>query len=89
MSHATYDQSMNARITVSLPEDLVAAAHAAVAAGRAASVSAYVAGALRETSERESLADVLAEWRVELGPPTEEEEAWVQDALAAMGMERG
>ncbi|MCY7402481.1 MAG: hypothetical protein LH477_16275 [Nocardioides sp.] len=79
---------MNARITVSLPEDLVANARAAVAAGRAASVSAYVAGALRDTSERESLRDVLAEWRVELGPPTDEEEAWVQDALATMGMGR-
>lgn len=89
MPGAKYDQSMNARITVSLPEDLVAAAHAAVADGRAASVSAYVAGALRETSERESLGDVLAEWRLELGPPTDEEEAWVQDALAAMRMGRG
>lgn len=80
---------MSSRITVSLPDELVAAANAAVDAGRAASVSAYVARALRETTERQSLADVLAEWRVELGPPTDEEEAWVQDALAAMGMGRG
>lgn len=84
-----YDQSMSTRITVSLPDDLVAAAQAAVATGRAASVSAYVARALRETSERESLGGVMAEWRVELGPPTDEEEAWVQDALATIGMGRG
>ena len=80
---------MSTRITVSLPDELVAAAHAAVADGRASSVSAYVAGALRETSERESLGDVLAAWCRELGPPTGEEEAWVQDALAAMRMGRG
>jgi len=79
---------MNVRITVSLPEDLVTAANAAVGAGRAASVSAYVASALRDTSEREALGDVLAEWRVELGPPTDEEEAWVQDALDTMRMGR-
>lgn len=35
----------------------------------------------RGMSKKESLADVLAEWRVELGPATDEEEAWVQDAL--------
>ena len=73
---------MSARITVSLPEELVAAAHAAVAAGQAASVSAYVASALREKSSRESVAAVLAEWRSEVGEPTLEEDAWAREALA-------
>ena len=58
---------MSTRITVSLPDELVAAATAAVAAGQAASVSAYVAIALREKSARESAAG---------------EESWVQEALA-------
>jgi Arc/MetJ-type ribon-helix-helix transcriptional regulator len=75
---------MNARVTVSLPEELVDAAHAAVAAGRAASVSAYVASALRDKLDRESVDDVLAEWVTELGPLTAEDEAWVEDALARM-----
>ena len=73
---------MNTRITVSLPEDLVEAATAAVASGQAASVSAYVAGALREKADRESVAAVLAEWRVEAGPLSVDDEAWVQDALS-------
>ena len=81
-----YDQSMNARITVSLPEDLVEAANAAVASGQAASVSAYVAGALREKADRESVAEVLAEWNVEAGPLPAEDETWVQDALAKAQM---
>ncbi|GAB3038769.1 hypothetical protein GCM10011376_34100 [Nocardioides flavus (ex Wang et al. 2016)] len=78
---------MSARITVSLPDDLVASAAAAVAAGRASSVSAYVASAMREKAERESVAEVLAEWRSEAGPLTAADEAWVRDALAAAQLE--
>lgn len=74
---------MSIRVTVSLPDDLVAVAQAAVRDGRAASVSAYVASALREKAGRESVADVLAEWRSEAGPLLADEEAWVQQSLAA------
>lgn len=81
MSRAEYDQSMSMRITVSLPDDLVAAAQAAVASGRAASVSAYVAAALREQAEKESVAEVLSQWRAEAGPLTADDEAWVEEAL--------
>lgn len=76
-----YDEGMNVRITVSLPEELVAEANSAAATGRASSVSAYVAQALRDKSGRESLDDLLAELVAELGPATEEEGAWVRDAL--------
>ena len=78
---------MSARITVSLPDDLVASAAAAVAAGRATSVSAYVASAMREKAERESVADVLAEWRAEVEALTAADETWVQDALANAQLE--
>lgn len=78
---------MSTRITVSLPDDLVVAANAAVAAGQAASVSAYVAMALREKTEKESAADVLAEWLAEAGPLSDEEHAWVEAALARAGLE--
>lgn len=78
-----YDQSMSTRITVSLPDELVAVAQAAVRDGRAASVSAYVATALREKASQESVADVLAEWRAEAGPLAADDEAWVQESLAA------
>ena len=40
-------------------------------------MSAYVAGALRE-----SVADVLAEWRVQAEPLSAEDDAWVQKALS-------
>lgn len=76
-----YDDRMNRRITVSLPEQLADEAAAAVKSGRAASVSAYVAEALTEKSGRESLSDVLADWRAEVGPATHEETAWARQAL--------
>ena len=72
---------MNVRITVSLPEELAAEASAAAEAGRVSSVSAYVAAALAEKSGRESLDAFLAEWRAEVGPPTDEESAWAERAL--------
>jgi Arc/MetJ-type ribon-helix-helix transcriptional regulator len=78
---------MSTRITVSLPDDLAASVAAAVAAGRATSVSAYVASAMREKFERESVAEVLAEWRTEAGPLTAADETWVQDALATVQLE--
>lgn len=76
-----YDQSMNTRITVSLPEHLVERARQAVAAGQAASVSAYVAGALEEKTGAYTLKEVLDEWAAEAGPPTPEEDAWVAEAM--------
>ena len=36
--------------------------------------------AMRQKAARESVADVLAEWRDEAGPLTDEDEAWVQEA---------
>jgi hypothetical protein len=42
--------------------------------------------AMRQKAARESVADVLAEWRDEAGPLTDEDEAWVQEALAATSL---
>ncbi len=58
-----------------------------MAAGRATSVSAYVASAMREKAERESVAEVLADWRTEVGALTAADETWVQDALARAQLE--
>ena len=60
---------MTAKIAVSLPDHLVGEARAAVAGGRAASVSAYVAEALAEKSRRRTLSEVLDEMDAELGAP--------------------
>lgn len=67
---------MTTKIAVSLPDDLVEAARVAVRDGRAASVSAYVADALREKSGHLTLAEVLDQWDSELGAPGAEAEAW-------------
>ena len=58
------------KVTVSLPPDVAAAARAAVNSGAAESLSAYVAGALRE---RQARAYGLAELERVLGgrPPQE------------------
>jgi antitoxin ParD1/3/4 len=57
------------KIAVSLPEQLVAQAQRAVAEGRAASVSAYVAAALEEKAKLDDLASLLDEMLAETGGP--------------------
>ena len=72
---------MTTKIAVSLPDELVEQAKAAVASGRAASVSAYVADALREKGRRRTLADWVADQEAEFGPITDAERAWARKAL--------
>ena len=81
-----YDESMNRRVTVSIPEELADEAVAATRAGRTSSVSAYVADALREKSGRYTLADLLDQWDAELGPPGPEAEAWAKEQLDRVGI---
>ncbi len=72
---------MRTRLTVTVDHEVATAAEAAVAAGRAPSVSAWVAEAMAERARRESLREALAEIRAELGPATEEETAWARSVL--------
>ncbi|GEM_PF-733963 len=72
---------MRTRVTVTIDEDVVAVAEAAVAEGRARSVSAWVAEAMTARSRQERLSDVLAEIRAELGPATHEETLWARSVL--------
>lgn len=55
------------KIAVSLPTELVEQAQRAVAAGRAASVSAYVARALEEQAKLDDLGSLLEEMLAETG----------------------
>ncbi len=55
------------KIAVSLPSELVDQAQRAVAEGRATSVSAYVARALREQAKLDDLASLLDEMLAETG----------------------
>jgi hypothetical protein len=57
------------KIAVSLPPELVARAHEAVAEGRTASVSAYIAEAIAEKAMLDDLASLLDEMLAETGGP--------------------
>jgi hypothetical protein len=71
------------RITVSLPDDL--AEQVRLAAGGEGRVSSYVAAALEDYAERESLAQVLAAWNAET-PVPDEVRRQVQDELDRAGL---
>ena len=76
-----YDSGMTTKIAVSLPDDLVAEAKKAVASGSAASVSAYVAAAMRVFSRTDSLKSFLDDLDAAFGPPGPEADAWARTAL--------
>jgi hypothetical protein len=71
------------KVTVSVPAARLARARAAVAAGAAASVSAYVDQALAEKEERLSLDSALDAMDRELGRPSRDAEAWARRVLGA------
>lgn len=61
------------RITLTLPEALIEAAESAVAAGRARSVSAYVASVAGAGEARLTLAEVMDRWAADAGERTPDE----------------
>jgi predicted transcriptional regulator len=71
------------RITVSLPDEL--AEQVKRAAGGQRRVSSYVAAALEDYAERESLAEVLASWNEE-SPVPHEVRRQVQGELDQVGL---
>lgn len=77
-----YDDGMK-RMTVSLPDDLAAAVK--VAAGGEGKVSAYVAAALAEYQNRETLDEILASWERET-PVPEQLRQQVADEMHAAGI---
>jgi Arc/MetJ-type ribon-helix-helix transcriptional regulator len=72
---------MTTKVAISLPDDLVAAARQAVADGRAASVSAFVADAIEEQGRYEQLSALLSEMTADEGPPTDEDRLWARHTL--------
>lgn len=82
---------MTTKITVSLPDDLVAEANEAVEAGRAASVSAYVADAMSEQREQDTLTELVGDMIAENGRPSQEDYEWAETVLgrAPSGAIRG
>lgn len=70
------------KIAVSLPSNLVEAAREAVEAGRAKSVSAYVATALEEKAGLDELAEMLDEMLAHTGGPLTPDEMHSLDKAA-------
>lgn len=70
-----------AKIAVSLPPELVERAHEAVAQGRAASVSAYVADAIAQKSKLDDLASLLDEMLAVTGGSLTAEESAEADRV--------
>ncbi len=70
------------KIAISLPKDQLARVHREVRAGRADSVSGYIAGVLAEDEKRQSLRALLRDLIEQHGEPTDEDVKWAARALA-------
>ena len=82
-AHERYDAGMTrAKIAISLPKDQLARVHQEVRAGRADSVSGYIARVLAEHEKRESLEVLLRDLIKQYGEPGAEEIKWAKRALA-------
>ena len=70
------------KIAISLPKDQLVRVHREVRAGRADSVSGYIARVLSEHERRESLKVLLQELIDQFGEPAAEDVRWAERALA-------
>jgi Arc/MetJ-type ribon-helix-helix transcriptional regulator len=69
------------KIAISLPKDQIARVHREVRAGRAASVSGYIAKVLEEQGRRESLRELLHDLIGQHGEPSAKDTKWAERAL--------
>lgn len=70
------------KIAISLPKDQLARVHREVQAGRADSVSGYIARVLEEHEKRESLRALLRDLVEQHGEPGAKDMKWAERALA-------
>ena len=81
--HEQYDAGMTrSKIAISLPKEQLARVHQEVRAGRADSVSGYIARVLEEHEKRESLRALLRDLIEQHGEPAAKDIAWAERALA-------
>ena len=71
-----------AKIAISLPKDQLARVHREIRAGRAESVSGYIAQVLAEHEKRESLRALLRDLIEQYGEPATKDIRWAEHALA-------
>ena len=77
-----YDFGMTkSKIAISLPKDQIARVHREVRAGRAGSVSGYIARVLAEQERRESLRELLQDLIKQHGEPAAKDIQWAERAL--------
>ena len=82
-AHWRYDPGMTkSKIAISLPKDQLVRVHREVRAGRADSVSGYIARVLAEHERGESLRVLLRDLIEQYGTPTAKEIKWAERALA-------
>jgi Arc/MetJ-type ribon-helix-helix transcriptional regulator len=72
-----------AKIAISLPKQQLARVHREVRAGRADSVSGYIARALEEQEKRDSLRTLLHDLIEQHGEPGPEDIKWAERMLPA------
>jgi Arc/MetJ-type ribon-helix-helix transcriptional regulator len=81
--HGRYDTGMTkAKIAISLPKEQLARVHREIRAGRAESVSGYIAHVLAEHEKRESLRALLRDLTAQYGEPGTKDIRWAERALA-------
>jgi hypothetical protein len=79
-----YDPSMTrSKIAISLPKDQLVRVQQEVRAGRADSVSGYIARVLAEQERRESLRELVGDLIEKYGKPAAEDVKWAERALAS------
>lgn len=77
-----YDTGMTTtKIAITLPEEQLARVNRAVRAGRADSVSGYIARALAEQEREESLRALVRDLIAQHGEPTQQEKMWAKRVL--------
>ena len=77
-----YDVGMTkSKIAISLPRDQIARVKREVRAGRAGSVSGYIASVLAEQERRESLRELLRDLIKQHGEPAAKDSKWAERAL--------
>ena len=74
-----------AKIAISLPKHQLARLHREVRAGRADSVSGYIAGILAEEERRDSLRTLLRDLIEQHGEPAAEDIKWAERMLPRRG----
>jgi hypothetical protein len=81
--HQRYDSGMTrSKIAISLPKDQLVRVHREVRAGRADSVSGYIASVLADQERRESLRVLLRDLIERHGEPAAKDVKWAERALA-------